>query len=455
VFLFVTVSSAVTVGFVESTLRRELAALSIEELAELEVGLMQGVVDHDRLAALAKVLDSAHTEVHIALRTWRADEATPWAVVGARSHIVWPAEPPAYDGQTVRLDRTHRLRATTVDARVREPDGTVHEERIRAEILLDGTPRAAELQRLGATLVGVVLAAGVAVALSGLVFARRLARLLEQVAASAATARLDAAVEPSAPLRAPDEIRHVAESFRESVAQMRAQHSRNLLLTAGLAHELRSPLQNLVSEAEVALMRPRDESAYRKLVAGQLEELRALALVVDNLITLTALRDTAALPRHETFDLATQIAMRLSHEEHEGARRGIVVDVLHHGVCTIDGDREALVLMLRNLVGNAVRWTRDDTAVVLTIDGRADDLVVTVDDHGPGVPPSEREAIFEAFYQGPSPDGARAGYGLGLALARTAARSQGGEIHVETADTGGARFHVRLPRRGARARVGA
>jgi two-component system heavy metal sensor histidine kinase CusS len=273
------------------------------------------------------------------------------------------------------------------------------------------------------------------------------------VAASAASARLDAAVEPSAPLRAPDEISHVAESFRESVAQMRAQHSRNLLLTAGLAHELRSPLQNLISEAEVALMRPRDVDAYRKLVGGQLEELRALALVVDNLITLTALRDTQALPRHEPFDLATQIAMRLSHEEHEGARRGVVVDVLHHGDCTIDGDREALVLMLRNLVGNAVRWTSDDTAVVLTIDGRADDLVVTVDDHGPGVPPSEREAIFEAFYQGPSPDGARAGYGLGLALARTAARSQGGEIRVETADTGGARFHVRLPRRGARARI--
>jgi two-component system OmpR family sensor kinase len=282
----------------------------------------------------------------------------------------------------------------------------------------------------------------------GSFFARRLAGILAEVAGSAAAARLDGSLEPSAPLDAPDEIRGVASAFQESVARMREQHRRNLLLTAGLAHELRSPIQNLVAEVEVARLRPRTGDGYTQFVSSMLDELRALALVVDNLVTLTSLRDETFRGRAEEFDLAEELGIRLTHEEREAARRGVTVDVQHDGPCRVQGDREALVLMVRNLVGNASRWTRPDSVVDVILAQQNGEVFVTVTDDGPGVPVAERERIFEPFHRGPSPDGMRDGYGLGLALARAAARCQGGDIRVGAAEGGGARFEARFPKRG-------
>lgn len=438
--------TALVAWFIEASLRRELDALALEEIAELEVRVMQGPLDESQFAQLVRELDLEHPEARLSLCVWRMPYDEPWVTVGARPRIAWPpARPPAHDS-TTRLDRLFRSRAAWITAQVRENGHSGPAERIRAALLIDGAPRAEELERAVMSLLGVALVAGAVVTLGGALFSRRMAGLLEEVAASAAAARLDATVEPRAPRQAPEEIRRVAEAFSESVQQMRAQHSRNVLLTAGLAHELRSPLQNLVSEAEVALMRAKDDSEHRGLLLRQLEELRALALVVDNLITLTALRGTELLPRRNAFDLADEIGIRLGYEESEAARRGVTIEVHQSGDCTVQGDREAIVLMLRNLVGNAIRWTPERTTVTLTLEGSDDELVITVEDQGPGVPSAQREAIFEAFYQGQSPDGMRAGYGLGLALARTAARAEGGEIEVRDAASGGAAFIVRLPR---------
>jgi signal transduction histidine kinase len=86
--------------------------------------------------------------------------------------------------------------------------------------------------------------------------------------------------------------------------------------------------------------------------------------------------------------------------------------------------------------------------VNVDLEGAANEVVITVDDAGPGVPVELREKIFEPFYRGPAARGGRIGYGLGLALARSAVDAQGGRIEVGTSPAGGARFRVVLPRQG-------
>jgi two-component system sensor histidine kinase KdpD len=74
-----------------------------------------------------------------------------------------------------------------------------------------------------------------------------------------------------------------------------------------------------------------------------------------------------------------------------------------------------------------------------------DDVVATIDDHGPGLPPGREEAIFQKFERG-SKESAMPGVGLGLAICRAIVEAHGGSIRAESRETGGARFAVRLPR---------
>lgn len=438
--------AALASWLVSKSLERELDALIVEEAAELRVALLENRTSAESLDGLTTRLDREHPEVRISLRAWLDPEEEAWVEVGAPPRIPWDSIPTDTGGGSGSVGKVFRWHKATFPVSLVGSDGVESEQVLHTVLLLDGLAREAALTKASAILLLVSLGMGLFVLLAGLVFSRRLASMLESVAESASLAHGSEQEELVAPDQAPLEIRRVVDAFRRSLEELRAGHSRNVLLTAGLAHELRSPLQNLLSEAEVGLLSERDGPEYRRLLASQLEELRKLALVTDNLITLTALRDRQNLPRGEEFDFATEARMRLGHEEEEASRRNVTIEVHEHGNCEYYGDREALVLMLRNLVGNAVRWTAVDTTIDVTLDGSGETLRVTVDDQGPGVPEEEAETIFGAFYQGAAPRGSRRGYGLGLALARTAARAEGGDIVVRRTEAGGARFVVDLPR---------
>jgi len=109
------------------------------------------------------------------------------------------------------------------------------------------------------------------------------------------------------------------------------------------------------------------------------------------------------------------------------------------------GDRESLMLALRNLVANALDWSPPGGRVELRIVADEEGVHITVDDQGPGVPESERARIFLPFERGPArPDG-RLGYGLGLALVRTVAELHHGSVEVTNSPLGGASFRLDLP----------
>ena len=312
-------------------------------------------------------------------------------------------------------------------------------------LAIDGSVQVALLRRywlFGAGLVAVASVISYAVA-AGL--SRRTSHLLELVAQRAASedpAGLDRTLEDGRPL--PDEIRAVAGALGERLDSIRSEHERAQLMTAGLAHELRSPLQNLLGEAEVALMRPREPAEYQRVLESQLEELRDLGRSIDNLVLLCA--KEAPVERGETFDLGDEAALRLDRESLRALRGGVRVELECEGDLTVRGDREALLLALRNLVGNAVAWSPPDGLVRVAISGSAEGVEVVVDDEGPGIDPELGESAFEPFRRGSRSAAGRVGFGLGLALARTAVVMHGGRIAAERSPAGGARVRFLVPR---------
>ncbi|MBK7874611.1 MAG: hypothetical protein IPJ77_02490 [Planctomycetes bacterium] len=440
--VFVIGIAGVTAWLVRASVSKDLDGLPHEELVELRehIGLFQ-----EPREALERKFDEL------------AQEHTPCAFAWR----VWMDDGPVLDfGETSLLTDDHpgkrEQEGSTADA-----SGTLRwkTERVGDHalvgVVIDGARRFELLYRYeGYAMVLIAAAILLAFGVATLVF-RRVSKVLAEVAARARAVKDPGAEVDMRIPDAPVEIQEVSEALREMLENIRGETQQARLFTAGLAHELRSPVQNLVGETEVALIQDRDAATYREVLRSNLDELRSLGDAIDNLVTICSVGDRQRTRAREHFDLAAEAELRLRREGQIAERHGIHFELETRGDCRLVGDREALLRAVRNITANAIQWSERGARVEVRIEGRDDELIVTVDDAGPGVPEELRERIYEPFFRGPSARGRRIGYGLGLALARTAVEEQGGTISIDRSPLGGARFRLALPRRSSSVLVAA
>lgn len=426
-------SAALSIPFgsaVHGAIQAEITALAREELDETRAYFLDRSPSAAEFAPVAEEMEREHAQNPLAWRLWDAD-GTVWAELGAVELLrLAPEQLPVTDGVEV-LDDATRLAV-----------GPLYGGKTAAIVLDARTQQAAFTHFLWAASGFVLLATGLAT-LAGHGLARRVALLLAQAAESARSTDGDEAV--LAPSAAPEEVREVVQALQDTLRRIREESESARLLISGLAHELRSPLQNLMGETQVALLRERETGEYRRVLESHLEDLGELSRVVDNLVTLAAHEEARRQRTVEHFDLAEEGRLRLAREERVARRREVELRLDLQGPAWIDGDRESLLLALRNVVANAIEWSPVGKAVEVSLRQVGPELEILVDDAGPGVPPAERERIFRPFQSGKSAHGRRAGFGLGLALTHSAVRAQGGRIEVATSPAGGARFRLLLP----------
>lgn len=427
--------------FLRHAIGRELDGLAAEEFDELRAYFAKQRASAETLRPVAAELASHHPEHEITFGAWSRATGELVAKIGDAPLPVQSMPSPMPGRRVQVLDDGRRWR-------VEEIGGD-----LIVGMSLGGGPQTALLRRFTLLLVVFVVVAASVAMLAGSLFGRRVARELRRIADEARAVHSPVA-QLAGSQGAPEEIREVAEALREMLTNIHAQAERVRIVTAGMAHELRSPIQNLLGETEVALLRERDGEYYRGVLQKNLDELRDLARAVDNLVTLCGAGEGRRARALERFDLGREAELRLVRERQQAERRGVRLELEASGDLTVQGDREALLLALRNLVSNAIDWSPPGGVVRVELSGRADEdaqgrqaaLELAVDDMGPGVPADERQAIFEPFRRGRAAAGRRIGYGLGLALVRSAVEGQGGSVDVVRSAAGGARFRVRIPR---------
>lgn len=247
--------------------------------------------------------------------------------------------------------------------------------------------------------------------------------------------RLDARVAVPA---SGDEIAALAATMNRMLDRLDAGATAQRRFVSDASHELRSPLATIRQHAELARAHP-DASSLDELAEIVHDEGLRMQDLVDGLLLLARLDEHAPRRRDavDLDDLALTEVARLR-------AGGITVDASGIGAARVAADERMLGRLVRNLADNAVRHARSRVAVAVSSQhGRA---VLTVDDDGAGVPPDERERVFERFVR---LDEARArdagGSGLGLAIVRGIAEASGGTVAVTDSPLGGARFTVVLP----------
>ena len=238
-----------------------------------------------------------------------------------------------------------------------------------------------------------------------------------------------------------DEIDRLASTMNAMLDRLESSNDRLQRFVADASHELRSPLSRIRSTVEVDL-----STSDRHLEAtcrSVLEETVAIQQMVDDLLFLARHDDPHTLPRHRPVDLDVVIDAEVERLREES---GTSVDMTGVSAGPVDADPLQMARLVRNLLNNAARHSRDRVTIGLTEDDGVVRLVV--DDDGDGVSDADRERIFDRFTR---LDEARAastgGTGLGLAIARDIAVAHGGTISYQTAPGGGARFAVELPGR--------
>lgn len=342
---------------------------------------------------------------------------------------------------------------------------TVNHQRVLALRLDNGStlimaksldPTDTVLRRLGWVLlivggvgVAVAAAAGAMVAGTGL---RPVARLTD---AAERVARTDD-LRPIA-VTGSDELARLTISFNTMLRALAESRDRQARLVTDAGHELRTPLTSLRTNTELlmAAMQPgaprlpdEEMQALQQDVIAQIEELSTL---VGDLVDLA--RGDGADIVHEPVDMVEVVEGTL--ERVRRRRNDIEFDVVMQP-WQVYGDAAGLSRAVLNLLDNAAKWSPSGTAVsvrLAQVDAAHAELVIS--DHGPGIPPAERDLVFERFYRA-TPARGMPGSGLGLAIVKQVVLKHGGAIKVEETDPGavidgepapGTSMHVLLPGR--------
>jgi signal transduction histidine kinase len=237
---------------------------------------------------------------------------------------------------------------------------------------------------------------------------------------------------------ADDEIGRLAATMNRMLARLESARNSQRRFVSDASHELRSPIATIRQHAEVARVHP-DRTTVSELADVVLAEQRRMQRLVEDLLLLARADEHVPLSHVpvDLDDLAFEEVHRL--RSTTSAR----VDTSEVGAARVQGDVDALRRVLRNLGENAARHASG--RIVIALADQGDDVVLTVDDDGPGIPESERERVLKRFVrldEARSRDGG--GSGLGLSIVDEVVVAHGGSITISQSPLGGARIQVTL-----------
>ena len=249
---------------------------------------------------------------------------------------------------------------------------------------------------------------------------------------------------------------HVAVALRNSLLLERLERAlaheteMNRLkdeFVATVSHELRTPVTNIQGYVKTLLRQdvrfePQEQQEFLIAADRHSERLKHL---IEDLLFASRVESSQELRSSDVIKLPGLVT-RVVCDELNGDERNRIDLVLPDRLPPIAGVYEDVYRIVRNLVDNALKYSRRDARVVITADADVNDVVIRVRDHGPGIDPDQRERIFDRFYQvDQSSTRHVGGVGMGLYICRRAAERLGGSVWLDRSDVSGSIFAVRLP----------
>jgi two-component system heavy metal sensor histidine kinase CusS len=438
------IGAAVEQHFVEQDLallngKLELTQHALEKMrskADLD-GLPQqmddALIGHHGLLLVVQGADG-----HILFAT--RDAPFPQALLDSRSDATHPLLWRARDGMSFR----------GIVAAV--PTGIKDWPRARIAVATDISHHLHFMASFRRTLWWMVIGAALATGLLGAVAAKKGLAPLAEMTREAATVSAQHLHRRLAVDAAPLELAALAESLNAMLARLEESFRRLSDFSSDIAHELRTPVSNLLMQTQVALSRPRSVEAYRETLESNTEEFERLSRMISDMLFLARAEHGLMVPALEAFDLAKEVTALFDFYAALAEEKEVKLRL--RGSARVEGDRLMLRRAISNLLSNALRHTPRGGSIEVTIalgresgdeDREQGGVRVAVENRGEPIAAEHLPRLFDRFYR---VDASRRsvgdGVGLGLAITRSIMKAHGGEIAVRTVDQGN-RFELRLP----------
>jgi heavy metal sensor kinase len=276
--------------------------------------------------------------------------------------------------------------------------------------------------------------------------ARKALGPIDRMAATAAeitSTQLDRRLETSG---TDDELDGLARTFNAMIERLQRSFEEVRRFTADAAHELRTPLAAMRTEAEVALRSPRSAERDQRMLENLLEEMERLSRLVAQLLFLCredAGIGTGAVRTVRLDELVSDVGEHMGVAAQE-KRVGLSLDL--PGPFPVEGDADRLRQLFFNLLDNAIKYTPPGGTVAVRGEATDGQVRIAVDDSGIGIPADHLPHVFDRFYRvDPARSPEAEGSGLGLAICRSIAEAHGGRLGIDSGAGRGTRVTLVLP----------
>ncbi|MGS4514437.1 Cu(+)/Ag(+) sensor histidine kinase [Enterobacter roggenkampii] len=252
---------------------------------------------------------------------------------------------------------------------------------------------------------------------------------------------LDARLEPS---RVPVELEQLVISFNHMMGKIEDVFTRQANFSADIAHEIRTPITNLVTQTEIALSQNRSQKELEDVLYSSLEEYNRMTRMVSDMLFLAQADNNQLIPDRVMFDLSAEVMKVFDFFEAWAEERH--VSLKFNGMpCLIEGDPQMFRRAINNLLSNALRYTPEGKAVTVSIRKRDNDVELVTENPGTPIPQAHLPKLFDRFYRvDPSRQRKGEGSGIGLAIVKSIVTAHHGKVRVES-DAVSTRFILTVP----------
>lgn len=337
-------------------------------------------------------------------------------------------------------DRGKHARVMAIAVKVR-----ADADHLRLVVAHDDEERIGILRAYRSDLLWTALVGAVITALLGYGIARRAMRPVKSIASTAGAITASQLNERLRVEDAPPELEQMVRAFNGMLDRLEDSFLRLSQFSSDIAHDLRTPLSNLMVETQVALGRQRSSAEYEALLASNIEELERLSRMVEEMLFLARVDNPTTVIERGRVDLNSMLDKVVEFYRPVVQERNLSIEF--EGEAVVTGDKALLQRVIHNLISNAVRYASPGGVIearIFRAETRWVELSVT--NTGPGIAKEHLSRVFDRFYRA---DGARQksedGTGLGLAIVKSIVQLHGGEIRVASEVNKTTTFTVRLP----------
>ncbi|PMU22976.1 MULTISPECIES: heavy metal sensor histidine kinase [unclassified Pseudomonas] len=269
-------------------------------------------------------------------------------------------------------------------------------------------------------------------------------RPLDQVTRAAASISANSLKERIPMVSIPVELRQLVSSFNAMLARLDDAFGRLSNYSADIAHELRTPVSNLMTHTEVVLSKKRNVEEYEENLYLNLEDFKRMSRMIDDMLFLAKADNGLITPEREWIALEGVVDTLLEYYGLLADERGIELEL--SGCGSVQGDALMLHRAISNLLSNALRYTPQGKTIRVQLSRSDTSTVLTVENPGETIPPEHLDKLFDRFYRvhPTRREGSPSNAGLGLAIIRSIIEAHQGKVWCTSAN-GWTAFHLEFP----------